>query len=144
MKIALYGRVSTKDKGQEKVKLLRIALKLTQQEFADRLGLGIATIVRYERCDRVPDARALGRLQQVAEESGFEELAKTFRLALAEQITPPTRVNARELVAPYAELLTERLAFARQGSADAVELSINEAESILALLIGRCPCRRGF
>jgi transcriptional regulator with XRE-family HTH domain len=80
------------------VRKLRLALELTQQEFAERLGLGIATIVRYER-NRVPDARALGRLEQVAEEHGFEELAKTFRGALAEQLTTP--LPPREARGPF-------------------------------------------
>jgi transcriptional regulator with XRE-family HTH domain len=80
------------------VRKLRLALELTQQEFAERLGLGIATIVRYER-NRLPDARALGRLEQVAEEHGFEEFAKTFRSALAAELTTP--IPPREAGGPF-------------------------------------------
>jgi transcriptional regulator with XRE-family HTH domain len=86
------------DRLNSTVRKLRLALELTQQEFADRLGLGIATVVRYEK-NRAPDARSLGRLEQLAEEHGFEEFATTFRRALAAELTVPA--PAREELGPF-------------------------------------------
>src|SRR5215831_17662818 len=63
------------------VRKLRLALGDTQQQFASRLGLAIATVVRYEH-NRPPKAKALARLEQVACEKGLEEYAAAFRRAL--------------------------------------------------------------
>ena len=70
---------------------LRQALKLTQQEFADRLGIAIATMVRYEN-NRVPRGKALSRLEALAAANGFEDLAELFRTALVEELgaLPPS------------------------------------------------------
>jgi transcriptional regulator with XRE-family HTH domain len=80
------------------VRKLRLALNLTQQELAERLGFGIATIVRYEK-NRAPDARALGRLEQLASEHGFDAFASIFRRALAAKLTTP--VPPREVRGPF-------------------------------------------
>ena len=70
---------------------LRHELKLTQQEFADRLGIAIATMVRYEN-NRVPRGKALSRLEALAAANGFEDLAAIFRTALVEELgaLPPS------------------------------------------------------
>jgi transcriptional regulator with XRE-family HTH domain len=65
----------------ETVRKLRFALGDTQQEFAHRLGLAIATVVRYEH-NRPPKAKALVQLERVARENGLDEYAATFRAAL--------------------------------------------------------------
>lgn len=70
---------------------LRHQLRLTQQEFADRLGIAIATMVRYEN-NRVPRGKALSRLETLAAANGFEDLAAIFRAALVEELgaLPPS------------------------------------------------------
>jgi Ser-tRNA(Ala) deacylase AlaX/transcriptional regulator with XRE-family HTH domain len=64
---------------------LRQKLKLTQQEFADRLGIAIATMVRYEN-NRVPRGKSLSRLEALAAANSFGDLAATFRTALVEEL----------------------------------------------------------
>jgi transcriptional regulator with XRE-family HTH domain len=68
---------------------LRKALGDTQQAFADRLGLAIATVIRYER-NRAPRGKALARLENIAAANGFEEYAAVFRRALDEEFAVPT------------------------------------------------------
>lgn len=67
------------------VRKLRLALEDSQQSFATRLGLGIATVVRYE-LSRPPGPNALAKLEQVATAHGFEEYAGVFRRALTEEL----------------------------------------------------------
>ncbi len=80
------------------VRKLREGLGDTQQGFADRLGLAIATVVRYEH-NRVPRGKALARLEQVATASGFDEYAALFRNALtAEFGSPPPSPRTRTIL----------------------------------------------
>lgn len=67
------------------VRELRLALGDTQQSFAQRLGLAISTVVRYE-LTRPPKGNALRMLARVAEENKLEPLASCFRQALAEEL----------------------------------------------------------
>jgi transcriptional regulator with XRE-family HTH domain len=67
------------------VRKLRLGLDDTQQSFATRLGMAIATVVRYEH-NRPPSGRALAKLERVALESGFQEYAAVFRKALDEEL----------------------------------------------------------
>jgi transcriptional regulator with XRE-family HTH domain len=79
------------------VRKLREGLGDTQQEFADRLGLAIATVVRYEH-NRVPRGKALARLEQAASASGFDEYAALFRNALADEFgAPPPSPKTRTI-----------------------------------------------
>lgn len=73
------------------VRKLRIALDDTQQEFAQRLGLAIATVIRYEH-NRPPRAKALAKLERVATAHGLDEFAAVFRQALGDELgaPPPT------------------------------------------------------
>jgi transcriptional regulator with XRE-family HTH domain len=71
------------------VRKLREALGDTQQAFADRLGLAIASVIRYER-NRVPRGKALARLENVASANGFEDYSTIFRKALDEEFAVPT------------------------------------------------------
>lgn len=64
---------------------LRAALGDTQQEFAQRLGLAISTVVRYER-SRPPRGKALAQLERVASEHALDDVALTFRNALREEL----------------------------------------------------------
>lgn len=74
----------------EVVRKLRLALRDTQQAFAQRLRLAISTVVRYEST-RPPSGRALVQLEQLAREHGFANFATIFRQALLEELgeTPP-------------------------------------------------------
>src|SRR5262245_6954003 len=67
------------------VRKLRLGLDDTQQSFATRLGMAIATVVRYEH-NRPPSGRALAKLERVALEHGFQECAAVFRKALGEEL----------------------------------------------------------
>ena len=77
------------------VRKLRLALNETQQEFAARMRVGIATIVRYEH-SREPRGKALARFEQVAAGYGFDEYAAVFRKALTDELgaPPPMPKNA--------------------------------------------------
>jgi transcriptional regulator with XRE-family HTH domain len=81
------------------VRKLRLALGDTQQAFADRLGLAIATVVRYEH-NRTPRGKALARLQQVAQDNGFSEYAALFGQALNEEFATPQITNRKLCVQP--------------------------------------------
>lgn len=70
------------------VRKLRTALEDTQQEFATRLGLAIATVVRYEH-NRAPRAKALAKLEQVAAAHGLDEYAAIFHRALSMELGGP-------------------------------------------------------
>jgi transcriptional regulator with XRE-family HTH domain len=65
----------------ETVKALRIALGDTQQEFAQRLGLAISTVVRYEST-RAPKGSALAKLIHLADENKLEHIVEMFKYAL--------------------------------------------------------------
>jgi transcriptional regulator with XRE-family HTH domain len=67
------------------VRKLRLGLDDTQQGFAQRLGMAIATVVRYEH-NRPPSGRALAKLERLATEHGFQEYAAVFRKALGEEL----------------------------------------------------------
>jgi len=70
------------------VRKLRMAMECTQQEFAHRLGLAIATVVRYEH-NRPPRGKALAKLEQIAAAHGMEEYAAVFRRALGSELGAP-------------------------------------------------------
>ncbi|MFB3778737.1 MAG: helix-turn-helix domain-containing protein [Bryobacteraceae bacterium] len=79
------------------VRKLREGLGDTQQEFADRLGLAIATVVRYEH-NRTPRGKALARLEQAATASGFDQCAALFRNALVDEFgAPPPSPKTRTI-----------------------------------------------
>lgn len=69
----------------EAVRNLRKALGDTQQSFAQRLGLAISTVVRYEST-RPPKGTALAQLIQVARENDLPEIAQLFAEALASEL----------------------------------------------------------
>jgi transcriptional regulator with XRE-family HTH domain len=69
------------------VRAMRHALGDSQQRFAQRLDLGIATVVRYER-NRAPRGKALARLRRLAEENNLPRYAQLFGDALATELGP--------------------------------------------------------
>jgi len=72
----------------EAVRRLRAALGDTQQQFSRRLGLAIATVVRYEHT-RPPKGAALLHLERIARAQGLDKLAATFRRAFHEDMRSP-------------------------------------------------------
>jgi transcriptional regulator with XRE-family HTH domain len=91
----------------EAVKALRIALGCTQQEFAQRLGLAISTVVRYEST-RAPRGEALAKLVRLANDSGLVHIAEMFRYAINSDAG--LKVETRETgQAPDADDLTEAI-----------------------------------
>jgi transcriptional regulator with XRE-family HTH domain len=76
------------------VKELRLAVGDTQQDFAQRLGLAISTVVRYER-SRPPKGKALAQMAEVAESIGHAALAQKFAGALdAELIHTESEIDS--------------------------------------------------
>jgi transcriptional regulator with XRE-family HTH domain len=63
------------------VKKLRAALNMSQQAFANELGLSIRAIANYEK-DRIPEPKVLARLQQLAMKHRLYELNAAFHAAL--------------------------------------------------------------
>jgi transcriptional regulator with XRE-family HTH domain len=74
------------------VRKLREGLGDTLQAFSERLGLAIASVVRYER-NRTPRGKALVRLESVARANGFDEYAGIFRKAMNAEFAVPTQVS---------------------------------------------------
>jgi transcriptional regulator with XRE-family HTH domain len=74
----------------EAVRNLRLALPATQQQFAERLGVGIATVVRWEG-KQPPAGQALAKLQQLAAEYALDGIAAVFHRALSDElgVAPP-------------------------------------------------------
>jgi transcriptional regulator with XRE-family HTH domain len=70
---------------------LRRALGESQQTFATRVHMALATIARYET-DRHPRGKALALFARVANEAGRPDLASVFEQALATELgdQPPT------------------------------------------------------
>jgi transcriptional regulator with XRE-family HTH domain len=79
------------------VRKLRIGLGDTLQAFSERLGLAMASVVRYER-NRAPSGRALVRLESVATASGFIEYAAVFRKAMDQEFAVPTPVQGKRSI----------------------------------------------
>ena len=68
------------------VRQLRIKLGDTQQQFAQRLGLAISTVVRYEST-RSPRAGVLSKLYKVAVENELHDVAGMFNQAIVGEVT---------------------------------------------------------
>lgn len=71
------------------VRELRIRLGDTQQEFASRTKMAISTVVRYE-LSRPPKGKALLELKNLAENHGFNDIARVFSYALGQSVTTET------------------------------------------------------
>lgn len=52
-----------------KIRKIRKALGLTQEEFADRLGVAFVTLNRWENHHNTPSALAIQQLERLAEEA---------------------------------------------------------------------------
>jgi transcriptional regulator with XRE-family HTH domain len=74
------------------VRRLRLGLGDTQQQFANRLGLAISTVVRYE-LSRPPSGKALAQLDRVAMEYCLDECALIFRNALRGEFAVPFQIG---------------------------------------------------
>jgi len=92
---------------------LREVLGDTQQQFAQRLGLAISTVVRYE-LTRPPKGKALAQLKQVAMAYGQVELAHIFADALRLELDWQTRPWS-ELVDQIVDKIQKHIAMARGG-----------------------------
>jgi transcriptional regulator with XRE-family HTH domain len=64
---------------------LREHLGETQPQFANRIGVAVTTIARYET-QRPPRGQMLARLEQVARSEGHTKCANTFRFALEKEL----------------------------------------------------------
>jgi len=60
------------------IKRLRQSLNMSQQAFANELGLSIGAITNYER-GREPEGKSLGSLYQIAMKHGQFKVADVFR-----------------------------------------------------------------
>jgi transcriptional regulator with XRE-family HTH domain len=67
------------------VKELRQRVGDTQQQFANRLGLAISSIVRYE-AGKNPDTAILLKLWDTAEKADLPAIAEMFRRALLQDV----------------------------------------------------------
>jgi transcriptional regulator with XRE-family HTH domain len=74
------------------VRKLRKALGDTQPQFAERLGLSMPTVVRYEH-NRRPRGKALVTLEQTAAANGLDEFASVFRNALTDELGAPANIR---------------------------------------------------
>lgn len=72
------GATSARTSLAEAIRRFRLTFGETQQEFADRTGLSIGTIARYETSAR-PSPEALKRLAELAKESKLTKYAAIFR-----------------------------------------------------------------
>ena len=72
------GATSGRTPLAEAIRRFRLTFGETQQEFADRTGLSIGTIARYETSAR-PSPEALKRLAELAKESKLLKYAAIFR-----------------------------------------------------------------
>ncbi|MBM3744858.1 MAG: hypothetical protein FJW34_03555 [Acidobacteria bacterium] len=70
---------------RQAVRGLRQALGDTQQSFAQRLGLAISTVVRYE-LTRAPRGVELARFWQLAVQHKLPEYADSFARAMADEL----------------------------------------------------------
>lgn len=61
----------------DRIKYLREKRKLTQKDMANRIGLTIVQLSRYETNDRKPDPDALKRIADVLDTSGDYLLGRT-------------------------------------------------------------------
>jgi len=111
----------------------------TQQAFADRLGLAIATVVRYEH-NRAPRGKALARLENVASTNGFDEYAAVFRKALDDEFAVPTPTPSGQPIQIRSQDETDLV----QGLLDVIrqERYAKEAKSVKKLLAPVIAARR--
>ncbi len=56
----------------QKIKYIRVERLLSQQEFADAVGVSYSTVSRWEREHRKPQARAIGKLIIWCKENGVD------------------------------------------------------------------------
>jgi transcriptional regulator with XRE-family HTH domain len=70
--------VSTRTPLAEAIRRFRLTFGETQEEFADRTGLSVSTIARYETSAR-PSDEALKRLSELARESKLPKYAAIFK-----------------------------------------------------------------
>ncbi len=56
----------------QKVRYIRAERLLSQQEFADAVGVSYSTVSRWERENRKPQARAIGKLIIWCKENGVD------------------------------------------------------------------------
>ncbi len=56
----------------QKIRYIRAERLLSQQEFADAIGVSYSTVSRWERENRKPQARAIGKLIIWCKENGVD------------------------------------------------------------------------
>ena len=122
----------------EAVKALRLTLGDTQQQFAQRLGLAISTVVRYEST-RAPRGDALAKLYKLALDNKLRRIAAMFQAVVLRELgEPPNRKHLAETEAVLTELLEklEDKSFIGQSlnPSEKVEAAIDGIEKTLRLI----------
>ena len=112
------------------IKRLREEMRLTQQEFAYRLGVAIRTIARWER-NQSPHGDALIKLAQLADSRELKQVADCFVAALRREETSHYASSEPELKA-WSEGLEIAFRFRLKGSGQKAWLQI--AERITAVV----------
>jgi transcriptional regulator with XRE-family HTH domain len=131
-KIRTGSDVRDKPKLTDVVKTLRLRLGDTQQRFATRLGLAIATVVRYETT-RPPHGEALSRLYRLAVDNQLHDVAGMFRQALLAELGESSDTfTAIRILKKLYELKELVVALCPRDEADAVVAAIAE----LRVLVG--------
>jgi transcriptional regulator with XRE-family HTH domain len=82
------------------IKRLRQSLNMSQQAFANELGLSIGAITNYER-GREPEGKSLGSLYQIAMKNGQFKVADVFREKLVKEMGVAGRLTALGALASY-------------------------------------------
>lgn len=57
---------------KEKVKYVRVKLKMTQPELAKATGISLVTIARWETTDSVPQPKLLGKFLDFCEKNNIQ------------------------------------------------------------------------
>lgn len=112
----------------EGVRSLRVALGEAQQQFSNRLGVSIATVVRYES-QTPPRGPILGRLAKIAAESQQPALSTLFISALDRNLEGKEPV-ARALINLRTKLGETRRAFAARAGLSVISVSRYETNKM--------------
>ncbi len=83
----------------EKIKNFSEKSNLSQSELADRLGISLRTLQRYEKCQRIPAAELLMRIGSIFGATSEELLSDEDRfITAAAKLGPRSALQAMELV----------------------------------------------
>ena len=88
------------------VKQLREIVGDTQQRFANRLGLAVSSVARYD-AGKKPDTPVLLKLADVAEQCGHRELSAVFYRAVNDEIGHVAYREATNVAVGILKAITE-------------------------------------